>query len=101
LSIPYDVCVLATGSSAALPPYISKEKAPLINGVFVYRTIGDLDKMIAFTRDNNVDRVTVVGGGLLGLEAAKALLDLGTERKITIIERNEWVIMTWPRLYGN
>lgn len=47
--------------------------------------------MIAFTENNKVDRVTVVGGGLLGLEAAKALLDLGTVGKVVIVERNEWV----------
>lgn len=47
--------------------------------------------MIEFAGANTITRATVVGGGLLGLEAAKALLDLETVPKVTIVERNEWV----------
>ncbi|HLI93932.1 MAG TPA: nitrite reductase large subunit NirB, partial [Puia sp.] len=68
---PYDLLVLATGSSPFVPdiPGIEKE------GVFVYRTIDDLDKMKAYASGAKCG--AVMGGGLLGLEAAKALLDLG------------------------
>ena len=68
---PYDVLVLATGSSAFVPDITGIEK----EGVFVYRTIEDLDKIRAYAP--RTKRGAVMGGGLLGLEAAKALLDLG------------------------
>lgn len=74
--VPYDFAVLATGSYPFVPP------APGINnrGVFVYRTIDDLERIIAFAK--NVKRCAVIGGGLLGLEAAKAAYDLGLETHI-------------------
>ena len=68
---PYDVLILATGSSAFVPDITGIEK----QGVFVYRTIEDLDKIKAYAV--NAKNGAVMGGGLLGLEAAKALLDLG------------------------
>ncbi|KAF8076090.1 nitrite reductase [Lyophyllum atratum] len=92
LEIAYDICILATGSHAALPPYVSPIRAQTTRGVFVYRNIADLDRMISFTDTTAVKRVAVIGGGLLGLEAAKALLDIGTVPQVAVIERNEWVL---------
>ena len=69
----YDYLVLATGSSAFVPNIPGIEK----DGVFVYRTIEDLELIRSFGR--HVKRAAVIGGGLLGLEAAKALLDLGVK----------------------
>ncbi|MBO2012522.1 nitrite reductase large subunit NirB [Hymenobacter negativus] len=68
---PYDYLVLATGSSAFVPDIPGVEKA----GVMVYRTIEDLEKIKAYA--GSAHSGAVLGGGLLGLEAAKALLDLG------------------------
>ena len=68
---PYDVLVLATGSAAFVPDIPGVEK----QGVFVYRTIEDLDLIKAYAQ--HARSAAVMGGGLLGLEAAKALLDLG------------------------
>ncbi|GAB2646928.1 nitrite reductase large subunit NirB [Emticicia sediminis] len=73
LTIPYDYLVLATGSAAFVPPIPGVEK----DGVFVYRTIEDLDMMQEHAK--KATKGAVIGGGLLGLEAAKALLDLGLE----------------------
>lgn len=88
---PYDACVLATGSDAALPPYISAAKMARTQGAFVYRTIADLDSMIHFARTfAPIKRAAVVGGGLLGLEAAKALLDLEDVQQVVLVERNRW-----------
>ena len=70
-SVHYDILVLATGSSAFVPDISGIEK----EGVFVYRTIEDLEKIRAYAP--RVISGAVMGGGLLGLEAAKALLDLG------------------------
>ena len=72
----YDVLVLATGSSCFMPPIEGSEK----QGVFLYRTIEDLDAMIHYA--SNCKRAAVLGGGLLGLEAAKALLDLNLEAHV-------------------
>ncbi|MFD2932333.1 nitrite reductase large subunit NirB [Spirosoma flavum] len=71
--VPYDYLILATGSGAFVPPVAGVEK----DGVFVYRTIEDLDLIQAYARKARIG--AVLGGGLLGLEAAKALLDLGLE----------------------
>jgi nitrite reductase (NAD(P)H) len=77
-TIAYDICVLATGSNAGLPPYISQERAQRTRGVFVYRNIADLDALMAYAEQDGINggRAVVVGGGLLGLEAAKAVYDL-------------------------
>ena len=74
LSLKYDYLVLATGSSAFVPdiPGIEKE------GVFVYRTIEDLDLIKNYAAKAKCG--AVMGGGLLGLEAAKALIDLGIKQ---------------------
>jgi nitrite reductase (NADH) large subunit len=71
--VSYDYLVLATGSAAFVPPIPGVEK----DGVFVYRTIEDLEMMQAHAK--RARKGAVIGGGLLGLEAAKALLDLGLE----------------------
>lgn len=73
LVVPYDYLVLATGSGAFVPPVPGVDK----DGVFVYRTIEDLDLIQSHAR--KARRGAVLGGGLLGLEAAKALLDLGLD----------------------
>lgn len=67
----YDYLVLATGSAAFVPPIPGVEK----EGVFIYRTIEDLEMMTDYAR--HARKGAVIGGGLLGLEAAKAMLDLG------------------------
>lgn len=72
----YDYLVLATGSSAFVPVLEGVER----HGVFVYRTIEDLNQIIEYGK--KVKKAAVMGGGLLGLEAAKALLDLGLETHV-------------------
>jgi nitrite reductase (NADH) large subunit len=74
--IPYDVVVLATGSAPFVPPLPGVDK----KGVFVYRTIDDLDQIIAYGKTTR--KAAVIGGGLLGLEAAKATYDLGLETHV-------------------
>ncbi len=73
LVVAYDYLILATGSGAFVPPVDGVEK----DGVFVYRTLEDLDLIQSYAR--KARKGAVIGGGLLGLEAAKALLDLGLE----------------------
>ncbi|KIW63146.1 nitrite reductase [NAD(P)H], large subunit, variant 2 [Phialophora macrospora] len=88
-TIPYDILVLATGSDALLPRHTPGHDA---KGVFVYRTIDDLQKLIAFSATLKGTTGCVVGGGLLGLEAAKAMMDLEEFSKVKLIERNRWVL---------
>lgn len=90
--IGYDICVLSTGSEAALPPYISKGRKARTEGVFVYRNIADLDAIIRYAESENIKKAGVVGGGLLGLEAAKAVYDLPAIPSVTILERNETLL---------
>ncbi len=75
----YDYLVLATGSSPFVPPIKGVEK----KGVFVYRTIEDLEDMMVYAellkKANPSAKAAVLGGGLLGLEAAKAVMDMGLE----------------------
>lgn len=98
LEFTYDACILATGSDASLPPYISREKFFSTKGTFVYRTIKDLDDIIEYAVDapktlgRRIRKAGVIGGGLLGLEAAKALLDLEEVDQVVLVERNRWVL---------
>ena len=76
LVIDYDKLVLATGSYPFVPPVPGHER----DRCLVYRTIEDLERIQAAARQSTVG--VVVGGGLLGLEAAKALKDLGLETHV-------------------
>jgi len=78
--VKYDTLVLATGSFPFVPPVPGVEK----QGVFVYRTIEDLERMIAYAKD--AKSCLVIGGSLLGLEVTKAVYDLGLE--VHIVEDN-------------
>ena len=73
--IEYAQLVLATGSYPFVPLISGREHAHC----HVYRTIADLDDILAIAEQPKVKRGVVVGGGLLGLEAAKALMTLGLE----------------------
>ncbi|WP_341721416.1 nitrite reductase large subunit NirB [Micromonospora sp. FIMYZ51] len=68
---PYDVLVLATGSYPFVPPVAGAD----LPGVFVYRTLDDLTAIREHARGRRTG--AVIGGGLLGLEAANALRLLG------------------------
>ncbi|SCL13830.1 assimilatory nitrite reductase (NAD(P)H) large subunit precursor [Micromonospora inyonensis] len=73
---PYDALVLATGSYAFVPPVDGTD----LPGVFVYRTLTDLEAIRDHARGRRVG--AVIGGGLLGLEAANALRLLGLETHV-------------------
>jgi nitrite reductase (NADH) large subunit len=80
----YDTLVLASGSS----PFVPAMEGVDLNGVYVYRTFEDLDAIKQAVV--SAKKGAVIGGGLLGLEAAKALLDDGIQT--TVIERNTWLM---------
>ena len=99
VEIEYDFIVMATGSYPFVPQVPGIKHA----GVFVYRTIEDLEHMIAYSERLKSEAArraaadaegtsapilvhapvaAVIGGGLLGLEAAKAAFDLGMETHV-------------------
>jgi nitrite reductase (NADH) large subunit len=72
----YDRLVLATGSYPFVPPIDGKDR----DNIFVYRTLDDLSEIK--TACKGAKRGAVIGGGLLGLEAANALRLLGLETHV-------------------
>jgi nitrite reductase (NADH) large subunit len=71
VEVPYNRLVFATGSRPFVPPVEGAD----LPGVFVYRTIDDLYEIEEYALE--VGSAAIIGGGLLGLEAAKAVYDLG------------------------
>ena len=74
--VAYDALVLATGSA----PFVPAMPGIDLPGVFVYRTVEDVEAIRTWARASR--RAAVIGGGLLGLEAAKAARDLGLETHV-------------------
>ncbi|EOH93364.1 nitrite reductase [NAD(P)H], large subunit [Enterococcus haemoperoxidus ATCC BAA-382] len=82
----YDKCILATGSRAFILP-IEGAQLP---GVVGFRTIDDTENMLEASQ--KYQKAVVIGGGLLGLEAAKGLLDQGMD--VTVIHLEKWLMET-------
>lgn len=80
----YDTLIIATGSRPFVPPMDGAEKT----GIFVFRTLDDCQAIEAYARGYR--RVAVMGGGLLGLEAARGLLSLGLQ--VTVVEMMPWLM---------
>jgi nitrite reductase (NADH) large subunit len=70
---PYDKLIIATGSRAFVPPIpgIHRPGRGYHQGVFAFRTLDDTRAMVRYAREH--ERAVVIGGGLLGLEAARGL----------------------------
>jgi len=83
--ISFDYCVLATGSQPFVPSHISGCHS---NGVFVYRTIEDIDRIYHYSE--GISSVAIIGGGLLGLEISKAMRDL--KIYTTIVQQNDYLL---------
>jgi nitrite reductase (NADH) large subunit len=81
----YDTLVLATGSR----PWVPRTEGTDLPGVLCYRTLGDIADLQSWVRDRSAAlgrplRGAVVGGGVLGLEAAAALQTLGVEQPAVV-----------------
>lgn len=77
-SLKYDKLIFANGARNFIPPTPGADK----NGVFSLRTINDADEIIRYAK--NSKKAVVIGGGLLGLEAAWELQNLGLD--VTVVE---------------
>ncbi|WP_427129104.1 nitrite reductase large subunit NirB [Pseudarthrobacter sp. S9] len=77
--IPYDVLIIATGSRSFMPPMdgLYTPGGSLKPGVFTFRTIDDTRNMVQHAQHDHHHRAVVIGGGLLGLEAARGLQSHG------------------------
>ncbi len=82
--VTYDRLLLATGSQPFVPPIENVTQA----GVFTLRTLADALQIRAYARDCR--QAVVVGGGLLGLEAARGLQGMGLE--VSIVELFPWLM---------
>ena len=82
IRVGYDVLLIATGSRAFIPPMkgLNGSDGGMKPGVFGFRTIDDCNGIIASAKTSR--RAAVIGGGLLGLEAARGLLNHGCETHV-------------------
>jgi nitrite reductase (NADH) large subunit len=78
-AVPYDKLIIATGSRPFVPQMegTTMPDGTLKPGVFVFRTLEDCRKIAAYTEGKQ--SAAVIGGGLLGLEAARGLQNFGLE----------------------
>jgi len=81
VEVPYDRLILATGSAPFVPPIPGVDK----EGVIPFRNIADCERLKGAVKEGR--RAVVIGGGLLGLEAARGLMDLGME--VTVVHLME------------
>jgi len=72
----YDYLLLASGCYPLIPPFKGKEK----RGVFTFRTLNDTCELLEYVKEHR--RVAVIGGGLLGLETARALRSRGADVEV-------------------
>jgi len=77
----YDKLVIATGSS----PFILPVPGNDLPGLVTFRDIRDVNQMIQYSKQKQ--KAVVIGGGLLGLEAANGLIKLGME--VTVVHSND------------
>ncbi|MGF0030563.1 nitrite reductase large subunit NirB [Staphylococcus pasteuri] len=84
IEVDYDQCIFATGSKAFVLP-IQDSDFPSVIG---WRTIDDTKRMMEIAKSKK--HAIVIGGGLLGLECARGLLDQGME--VTVIHLAEWLM---------
>lgn len=80
VSVAYDKCIIATGSNPVMLPIPGIDK----EGIVSFRDIADCNRMIEAAR--TFRKAAVIGGGLLGLEAAKGLLGLGMDVTVVHLE---------------
>ena len=84
IEVSYDHLVFATGSKPFVPPI----PGTTLHGVFVFRTLDDCCNIADYAR--GCKKAVVIGGGLLGLEAAKGLMTHNVD--VTVVEMAKWLM---------
>lgn len=84
--LSYDYLVLANGASPIVPDFegLNKDKT------FVVRTLSDADRIKNYIKNNSVKKVSVIGGGFIGIEIAENLIEMGLDT--TLIELNNQIL---------
>ncbi|HDX9589471.1 TPA: CoA-disulfide reductase [Bacillus pseudomycoides] len=81
----YDRLLIATGVRPVMPNW----KGSDLQGVHLLKTIPDAEKIMETLQNKNVEHVTIIGGGAIGIEMAETFVELG--KKVRMIERNQHV----------
>ena len=84
ISAEYDRLIMATGSNPFILPIPGKD----LQGVLAYRDIADTEAMIEAAK--TLKHAVVIGGGLLGLEAANGLMKRGMQ--VTVVQVGDWLM---------
>ncbi len=87
---PYDKLIIATGSRSYIPPIegLTLQNGQFKPGLFVFRTLDDCREIAEYAEGRG--RVAVIGGGLLGLEAARGLQSFGVA--VDVIHRGPYLM---------
>lgn len=81
----YDRLLIATGVRPVMPDWEGNN----LQGVHLLKTIPDAHRILETLQEQNVEQVTIIGGGAIGLEMAETFVELG--KKVRMIERNEHI----------
>jgi NADPH-dependent 2,4-dienoyl-CoA reductase/sulfur reductase-like enzyme/rhodanese-related sulfurtransferase len=84
--LDYDALILAPGARPQLPPVAGID----LPCIFSLRTMGDMDAIIAFIKENSPQKAVIAGGGFIGLEVAENLKQLGID--VAIVQRPAQVL---------
>jgi NAD(P)H-nitrite reductase large subunit len=87
-SVPYDRLLLAVGGKPFVPPVEGVD----LDGVFTFTKWEDAQRIDRYIRDNEVQAALIVGGGLIGMKAVKALMARGL--RLTVVELADRILST-------
>lgn len=91
----YDKLIFATGASSMVPPIKGLQNT---TNWSTCRTMQDFDKIMAEVLPENAKNITVVGSGLIGVEVAENLAEIG--KNVTLIEGGSEVLPMWESHFG-
>ena len=87
--LPYDILVLATGTTAFLPPLPGIDR----KGVFTLKTLSDAIRIKAYLRENRCRKALIAGAGFIGMEMCENLREIGLET--VIVHRGTLPVNRW------
>ncbi|HWO96765.1 MAG TPA: CoA-disulfide reductase [Bacillus sp. (in: firmicutes)] len=82
----YDRLLIAVGANPIIPPFMKGN----FQNVFTLKTLQDGKKMKSFFQQEQIQNVTIIGGGYIGLELVETMLELG--KRVTVIELNNQIL---------
>ena len=82
----YDKLIISTGAKPIMPPIPGID----LKNIVSLRTVNHADRHRRITTNSEVNKVTIVGGGLIGMEMAEAYAELGLE--VTVVEKSEHIL---------